>query len=181
MRRATAGVTLFVDTLRITEVRGALVGDVADLGEAILRRNVQVTMTPVINAGKKTDFHYDCGCVRESYKAPDTFARFEFELQRRWRLRWGWLPSRPLRDRDLERILAGHCAVEFWTVNHDGKVRNGWIHWLYPSTSWLRVGRAHWTGKSHDDGPQIKPEDFPDQTLSLSHGGFWKTLAPPPA
>lgn len=174
----STGVTLFVDTLRVTELQGALAGDVPIFGEHLIRKNLVVSVTPVIKTGVTKGSRY------ERHKAPDTFERWEFKLKtKRFRYLWNYL--RP--DKELERLLHHHCAFEFWTTSMVGEGKDfhqdpdyGWIHWLFPSTSWLRDGRGRWKGRSYSEGPRMKPEDFPDDTLALTDGGWWKTAAPPP-
>jgi hypothetical protein len=180
----TSGVMLGVDTLRFTELHGGTVGDNAILGKHLIRCNLNVLMEPVIKTGETKKFYKDCGCIESSYKRPDTFLHFEFELTSKgWRYLWNFFKP----DRELERMLDRHCAVEFWTAQMVGEGRDfhqdptyPWIHWVFPSTTWLRGRRGRWTGRSHPDGPKMKPEDYPADTLAMTDGGWWKTALPPP-
>lgn len=161
------GVTFGVHTIRVTQVIGAMPRDQAILGEALVRCGFSVTIAPVIKTGE----------TRQGYKAVDTFQHFEFVL-----MAGGWRRWLPIPDRQLRRILDHHCAVELWTRNLVDGVPDStypWIHWLFPSTSWLREGRGQWKGRSYPDGPDIRTEDYPDFG-PVSDGGFWKTITPPP-
>ncbi len=176
----TTGVTFGVHTIRATEMRGALPGDVAILGEALVRRAFSVTITPVIEAGVTVRDPVE-GPVFARYRGPDKFKHWEFELgYPRWRRLGRWL----FPDKNFQRILDHHCVIELWSmhlVDGEQDATWPWIHWLFPSTSWLRNGRTRWTGRSYAEGPRMKPEDFPDDTLSLTDGGFWKTASGPPS
>jgi hypothetical protein len=167
------GVTFAVHTIRVTQVIGATPPDEAILGDVLIRRGLSATLTPVISTGKEHKDYFPCGCVRATLKEVDTFQHWEFALSF-----GGWRRWLPIPDRELRRILNHHCALELWTRNVDDSGYS-WIHWLFPSTSWLPDGRGRWKGRSYPGGPNIKVEDYPDFG-PLSEGGFWKTATPPP-
>lgn len=173
----TTGVTFPIQVMRVTEVIGARPRDEAILGRSLVRAGFSVTMTPVIETGKTHKDYYPDGRVFASRKDVDTFKHFEFGLRYRGLRRWI-----PLPDRGLRAMLDHHCAVEFWTRNEltIQDPNHPWIHWLFPSTSWLRNGRGRWTGRSYGEAPRIDVEDYPEPGVPLSDGGFWKTASPPP-
>lgn len=161
----TEGLTFPVQVLRVTQIIGAMSRDEAVLGRTLTRSRFSMKITPVIETGERFG----------GYRRPDRFDHFEFEMHHR-----GWRRWIPLPDTELLDLLDHHCAIELWTSNDPTVPDPGhpWIHWLFPSTSWLRKGRG-WTGRSYAEAPKIIPNDFPEP-VALTEGGFWKTATPPP-
>jgi hypothetical protein len=124
-----------------------------------------VRLTPVITPGHTQEDYFACGCLRSSYRGPDTLNSFEFELtdRRLWR-----------RDPELRRVLTSGCALEFWTEDKDGL---GWIRWLYPNTIWSKAGWGRYAGTTCV-GESMTPDELPGQEMEV--GGWWKTETPPP-
>lgn len=158
----SAGITIRPTSIRVTELRGD------GLGEALVRTyRAAISVTPVIEIGKTHYDYHECGCVRATWREMDTFKHFEFELRDK---RFFWR-----RDLDLRQMLLVPCAFEFWAVE-EGKPH--WIHWVFPKVVWRSESFGRYFGESRT-GPEIVPEDIPDQQ-PLTEGGFFKTTMAPP-
>jgi len=162
---ATTGVKFEAAALRATErdINGAT-------GETVLRnRRFSINLTPVIEVGQTVRFPAT-GPIVSSHRSPDTLNGFEIELVDK---RFLWR-----RDKDLWGVLSEGCSLEFWTREILDRVPVGWIHWLYPNTTWGKAGWGRYVGVT-SYGEPMKCDDIPDKA-PIEIGGFWKTPTPPP-
>ena len=175
MGMKTTGLAMKVLAIRVTETdRYGEFGEVLVRGgEGLRGRRFILQADPVIEPGETKNYYFDDGCLKESYRGLDKFLWFEFELKDR-RIFWR-------RDKDLARILETPCAFELWThLTEEGRATGRWIHWVFPYSTWEKVGYGRYVGRSHDTKNGIKPDDLPD-TEPISSGGWWKTNVPPPS
>lgn len=165
----TTGTTIRVLTLRATEISAS-----GELGDSITRKYpVDLAITPVIEPGQ-TYRNPPTGQPIQIIRGVDKFKHFELDLRDRRLLRW---------DRDLKHMLKKPVALEFWTLHTvDGSFdpEFPWIHWVFPLTSWKKIGWGRYQGRSRHHG-FARSVDFgvPD-AMPIPDGGFWKTAIAPP-
>lgn len=106
-----------------------------------------IRLDPVIVPGKSEG----------GYRGPDLFRNFEMTLTVSW-----------YRAPFLARLLKRRLAFEMWTKDS----RGGFIHWLFPYTSWHRTSWRTFSGVTQS-GPEVVPADIPDGR-GITDAAAWK-------